>query len=135
MNRTLFLSILLGAAACHSDALGPTSNAPLSGTVSSQRGPVSNVKVATTDTADPSRSDTATTDATGYYAFDSVPPGTRTVSIVVASLPPACIPPNASNVTITSNGKRVLQLNVLCLDVTGSFTGYLKVTAGGTAAT
>jgi len=135
MNRSLILLVLLAATACHSDSTGPTSNAPLSGTVSSQTGPVSGAKVAATDTGDPSKSDTATTDAAGHYAFDSVSPGTRTLSLVISSLPPACIPPGTTNVTITANGKKVIPLQVLCVDVTGTYTGYLKVTAGGAAAT
>jgi len=135
MNRTLILFVLLGGAACHSDATGPTTNAPLSGTVSSQSGPISNAEVVATDTGNPSLSDTATTDAAGRYAFDTISPGTRTVSLVSATLPPACIPPLASNVTIIAGGKRTVLLQVLCVDVTGSYTGFLKVTAGGAAAT
>jgi len=135
MNRTLLLGILLGAVACHSDATGPTSNAPLSGTVSSQTGPIAHAQVVATDTADPSMSDTATTDTSGHYAFEGVSPGTRTVGLVLSSLPPACIPPGNTNVTITANGRATLSLQVLCVDVTGSYTGYLKVTAGGAAAT
>lgn len=135
MNRILVIPILLGALACHSDATGPTSNAPLSGTVSSQTGPVSNAQVVATDTGDPSKSDTATTDASGHFAFDSISPGTRTLSLVISTLPPACIPPGASNVTIVAGGKRTVILQVLCVDVTGNYTGFLKVTAGGAAAT
>jgi len=136
MNRSLAFLILCGAAACHSDtATGPTSNPPLSGTVASQKGPISHAKVVATDTGDSSRSDTATTDDTGYYQFSSISPGTRTVSLVLASLPPACIPPGNANVTIVAGGKRTLLLQVLCVDMTGLYTGYLKVTAGGAAAT
>ncbi|HWH02840.1 MAG TPA: carboxypeptidase-like regulatory domain-containing protein [Gemmatimonadales bacterium] len=135
MNRALVIPILLGAVACHSDATGPASNAPLSGTVSSQKGPISNAKVVATDTADPSKSDTVSTDTAGHYEFTSVSPGTRTVSLVLSSLPPACIPPGASNVTIVAGGKRTVILQVLCVDVTGNYTGFLKVTPGGAAAT
>lgn len=135
MNRTLILFVLLGGAACHSDATGPTTNAPLSGTVSSQKGPISKAKVVATDTTDPSKSDTVSTDTAGHYAFTSVSPGTRTVSLVLSSLPPACIPPGDAEVTITANGRKTLLLQVLCVDVTGHYTGYLKVTAGGAAAT
>lgn len=136
MNRSLLFLIVLGATACHSDAAtGPTSNAPLSGTVFSQQGPIPNAKVVATDTADSSKSDTATTDAAGHYAFDTLAPGTRTLSLVIASLPAACIPPGAANVTIIANGKKTLLLQVLCLDLSGTYTGYLKVTPGGAAAT
>ncbi|HKV70670.1 MAG TPA: carboxypeptidase-like regulatory domain-containing protein [Gemmatimonadales bacterium] len=135
MNRTLLLVVLAGAAACHSDATAPTSTAPLSGTVSSQSGPIANAQVVATDTGNPSESDTATTDASGHYAFEGVSPGTRTVGLVLSSLPPACIPPGSTDVTIVAGGKRTLLLQVLCVDVTGSYTGYLKVTAGGAAAT
>ena len=135
MNRTLILFVLLGGAACHSDATGPASNAPLSGTVSSQTAPISNAQVVATDTGDSSKSDTATTDASGHFAFDSIAPGTRTLSLVLSTLPPACIPPGTSNVTIVAGGKRTVILQVLCVDVTGHYTGFLKVTPGGAAAT
>jgi hypothetical protein len=135
MNRALVIPILLGGLACHSDATGPASKAPLSGTVSSQSGPIANAEVVATDTGNPSLSDTATTDAAGRYAFDTISPGTRTVSLVSSTLPPACIPPGASYVTIVAGGKRTLILQVLCVDVTGSYTGFLKATAGGAAET
>lgn len=136
MNRSLTLFFLAALVACHTDAgTGPSSGPALSGTVSSQNGPIAHALVVASDSADPAQSDTATTDAAGHYEFASLPPGSRTVGLVLSSLPPACIPPGATNVTVVANGTKTFLITVLCVDVTGSYTGFLKVTAGGTAAT
>lgn len=99
---------------------GPITPGSVVGVVSSPvRGPLDNVTVAV------SGGGSDATDATGAYSIGGVNPGTRTVSVVAASLPAGCSPVGDQSTTVTSGGTATVNFSVTCTGLPGVIGGVV----------
>jgi hypothetical protein len=73
-------------------------------------------------------------DSVGRFVFDQLAPGTRLLSLVPHSLPGACFPPAAQRAAVAARQSPVIALDVPCVLLAGTYSGYVTVTTGGDAA-
>lgn len=133
--RLRFLAFPVLLAACHGDAGLGAPSPSLSGTVAStQHGPIARARVVATDSANPTVSDTAISDSVGHYVFNALTPGTRVLSLIPHSLPGACYPPPVQRAAVAAHQSPIIALDVRCVLLAGTYSGYVTVTTGGDAA-
>ena len=137
--RPRFVLLLPLFVACHGDVgvgtTGTSGGVSLSGTVSSALlGPIPHAQVVATDSANPGQADTARTDSAGHFAFPTLNPGPKTVTVSAPSLPSGCFPPLSTHTTVATSRTATLTLSLACVKVAGTYAGYATLVVGGAGA-